>query len=702
LADEPTKKPSYDPLTEILRYYSGKKPVEEKSKTENLRTLEETLQYYIIDGEKKDLDKNLKKALEKYSALDIINTILLEGMKIVGELFGKGEMQLPFVLQSAEVMKQAVAYLEPHMSRTDSSQKGTLVLATVKGDVHDIGKNLVDIILTNNGYRVINLGIKCPIDTILKAAEEHCADAIGMSGLLVKSTLIMKENLEVMTERDIKIPVLLGGAALTRRYVEEDLQLVYSAPVSYCEDAFVGLKMMEQLIRGETVPSKAENVLTTASSSAKEIIKRIKIVRHKWHKALEVISDEEFTTRNVSGQWTVHNILSHFIGWEKILNTWFTMILSKDTGAITSYSDEQINDLNSTFVRQYESLSRTALLDEWDNLHEGIFNYLNRPDADLNTNLQNKPLWTILSEDVYMHEHYHLQKVQQWITFRPKTLSVPAAEYKRSNIAPAVTIPKPPFWGSRIVEDIPLDIVFPYINEVALFRGQWQFVKGKMNDEEYYHFLQDQVMPVFNIWKHRSAHERLLVPRVVYGYFPCQSERNDLIIYHDDLRTERYRFHFPRQTQLPLYCLSDFFASKESGVMDVLGCHLVTVGAQASEYSAKLFNGDNYADYLYFHGLSVETAEAAAEYWHRRIREELNIHHDDHAEIRKWFQQKYQGSRYSFGYPACPNLEDQKGLFELLQPERIGVTLSSGYQMHPEQSTSAIIAHHPKAKYFNV
>lgn len=702
MSDESSKKVVYDPLTEILKYYSDKKPDEKKGDAPVTRSLEETLRYHIIDGEKKDLETNLDQALKKYSALDIINTILLEGMKTVGELFGKGEMQLPFVLQSAEVMKKAVAYLEPHMPRTESAQKGTLVLATVKGDVHDIGKNLVDIILTNNGYKVVNLGIKCPIDAMLAAVEEHHANAVGMSGLLVKSTLIMKENLEVMTERVLKIPVLLGGAALTKRYVDEDLRQVFREPLFYCEDAFAGLRAMEQIMRGEVVQEKAENILAIPAEASKEIIKRLKIVRHKWHKALGTLSDEDFSSRTISGTWSVHNILAHIVGWATILTDWLNTISRGEAGAITLYDENRFDEVNASSVKQYASLDRASLTDLWDQKHGEIIQFLDQPDCNLRVTLQGTPLWKIISEYTYMHEHHHLEKLQAWIARRPKAMAAAPVSPRRSAVPPAEAIPQPPFLGTRIVETIQLNTVFPFINEVALFRGQWQFVKGAMTDEAYVRFIEEKVRPVFDYWKQRSIDEKLLIPKVVYGYFPCQSDGNDLIVYHDDARTERLRFHFPRQAQPPYLCLSDFFASVDSGRMDILGAHVVTVGAQASDFSLRLFGGDSYSDYLYFHGLSVETAEALAEYWHRKIREELHIHQDDHAEIKKWFQQKYQGSRYSFGYPACPDLEDQKLLFELLRPERIGVTLSDEWQMVPEQSTSAIIVHHPKAKYFNV
>jgi 5-methyltetrahydrofolate--homocysteine methyltransferase len=512
-------------------------------------------------------------ALESYSALDIINTILLDGMKVVGELFGSGQMQLPFVLESAEVMKSAVRFLEPHMEKVGgASSKGTMVLATVKGDVHDIGKNLVDIILTNNGYKVINLGIKQPIENILSAFEEHSADAIGMSGLLVKSTLIMKENLEIMNERGLNTPVVLGGAALTRRYVEEDLKSIYKGKLFYARDAFDGLHVMDALSG------------TTGNG-------------HKTD-GLEAGSAQE--------------------------------------------AAEDIEDLIGE-------------------------------EAKLQIRKRPKP--------VYLGD---------------------TTDTTRSDVKVDVRIPEPPFFGSRVVKDIPLQEVFDFVNQTALFKGQWQYKQGKRSAEEYKKIVDEKVMPVYEELKSRCIKEALLVPQVVYGYYACQSEGNDLIIYEDDQKTERLRFTFPRQRIGRRLCLSDFFAPKESGRVDTVAFHLVTVGRRATEYSQELFAKDNYADYLYFHGLSVEAAEALAELWHKRIREELGIAQKDAKILTKLFHQGYQGSRYSFGYPACPNLEDQSKLFELIDPSRIGVELTEEFQLDPEQSTSAIIVHHEEAKYFSI
>jgi len=568
-----SRKCIFDPLTELMSYYAGQK--QEALKDHGIKgdTAEERLKNRIIEGDKVGLQKDLDEALQRHAAIEIINTILLDGMKVVGDLFGSGQMQLPFVLQSAEVMKSSVAYLEKFMEKDEGSQKGTMVIATVKGDVHDIGKNLVDIILTNNGYKVINLGIKCPLESMLNAAEEHKADAIGMSGLLVKSTLIMKENLEEMNQRELSIPVILGGAALTRRYVEQDLRSVYKGKVFYANDAFDGLKLMQSIKGGVTVVA---------------------------------------------------------------------------------------NPGNGTAEPAEESL----------------------------TGSEAKIALVLAEED--------------------KGSGV--QESKVNRMAP---VPRPPFWGSRIVEDVPLDDVFSFVNDIALIRGQWRIVKGQLSPEEYKKILDEKIYPDYRELKARVKRDKLLEPKVAYGYFPCQSKGNDLIIYQPPSAVSKFdfklsqlrewmRFSFPRQTDDRHLCIADFFSSVESRRIDVAAFHLVTVGKVASEYSRKLYNAHNYKDYLYFHGLSVESAEALAELWHKRIREELGIAGKDAKEMKRLFGQGYQGSRYSFGYPACPNLEDQAKLFKLVKPERIGVKLTEEFQLEPEQSTSAIIVHHPDARYFNI
>ncbi len=521
-------------------------------------------------------------------------------MKTVGDLFGSGQMQLPFVLQSAEVMKAAVKYLEPLMEKADATDKGTLVLATVKGDVHDIGKNLVDIILTNNGYKVVNLGIKQPIDDILRSWEETNADAIGMSGLLVKSTLVMRDNLELMNERGINVPVILGGAALNRRYVDADLIPLYNGQLFYARDAFDGLHAMDGLTRKTEFGTEDTE-----------------------------ITEKEKARKAVAGNGK-----------------------RAETRPVGSVPDdiqtvEDAEDLVGEDAKLGKAAARVSTRSAGDTTHT-----------------------------------------------------------TRSDIATDVEIPKAPFYGSKVVEITDLTKVFDFINETALFKGQWQYKQGKKSKEEYEAVLTETVYPKFKEIKAQAIREKLLEAKLVYGYFPCQSSGNDLIVYRDDEKTERLRFIFPRQAVEQRggknLCLADYFASVESGKMDVVAFDLVTMGRKASEHSAQLFKSDNYTDYLLFHGLSVESAEALAEMWHKRIREELGIAGNDAPELAKLFHQGYQGSRYSFGYPACPNIEDQTKLFELLQPERIGVELTDEFMLDPEQSTSAIVLHHPEAKYFNI
>ena len=584
---------TYDPLTIFTTMFEGKKRQSLKQDISEL-PIEEKLQRHIIDGEKIGLEDSLNQALKKYEALEIINVHLLGGMKVVGELFGSGQMQLPFVLQSAESMKAAVKFLEPYMEKVEGkSHKGTMVLATVKGDVHDIGKNLVDIILTNNGYNIVNLGIKQTIDTILTACDEHKPQAIGMSGLLVKSTLVMRDNLEIMNERGIDTPVVLGGAALNRRYVDNDLVPLFNSKLFYARDAFDGLNAMDELTQKDsaTENTKGNKVKTKNAASVPGA------VATGSNNSIETVADVE-----------------DLVGEDAKLGKQAARVSAKQTGDTT-----------------------------------------------------------------------HTTK---------------------SDVQPVGNLPTAPFYGSKVVEIKDLTKIFDFINETALFKGQWQYKQGKKSKEEYQEILESEVYPRYKEIKAKATGEKLLEAKLVYGYYPCQSDGNDLVIYEDDEKTEKQRFTFPRQ---PLeqrgsknLCLADFFAAKESGKIDVVPFHLVTMGRRASEHSAKLFKNDDYTNYLLFHGLSVESAEALAEMWHKRIRTELGIDGNDAPEMNKLFKQGYQGSRYSFGYPACPNIEDQTKLFELLKPERIGVELTDEFMLDPEQSTSAIILHHPDAKYFNV
>ncbi|HTR23401.1 MAG TPA: methionine synthase [Terriglobales bacterium] len=570
-----------DPLQVYMQHFAGKKGKPQAQTTAHVETLsiEDKLKFAIINGEKsvgegehkRTLDDLLEDALKQYTALDLINTVLLDGMKTVGDLFGARKMQLPSVLDSAGVMKAAVAYLEPKMEKkTGAQQKATIVLATVKGDVHDIGKNLVDIILSNNGYKVVNLGIKQPGDSIIHAATEHKADAIGLSGLLVKSTLEMKYVIQELERQQLKYPVICGGAALTRKYVEDDLRREYSNAVFYAEDAFAGLHVMEDLAS----------------------------------------EDGQRTNRLAEGKT----------------------------------------------VKEY---SKAAAVDEETG---------------------------------------------------------PVFAERSAVVTDASDIPAPPFWGVRVEKAYDLREIFPYINDTALFKNQWQLKTA--SQEDYARLVEEKYRPIKKKLEEEVVAAGLFEPKVVYGYFPAQGEGNDIIVYdpstcgagtlarsaeQSSAGRELLRFTFPRQREGRKLSIADFFARKSSGTMDVLGLSLVTIGPKATIETQRLFEAGEYTRYLYLHGLSVETAEALAEFHHKKMREELGIAGEDSPHIRDLFHQKYRGSRYSFGYPACPNLEDQTKLFKLLDPEKnVGVRLTSGFLLEPEQSTSAIVVHHPAAKYFVV
>jgi 5-methyltetrahydrofolate--homocysteine methyltransferase len=567
-----------DPLQVYMAHFAGMKGKPPASTTAQVDTLsvEDKLKFAIINGEKsvgdgankKTLEVLLEDALASYSPLELINTVLLDGMKTVGDLFGARKMQLPSVLDSAGVMKQAVAYLEPKMEKKTGSQKGTIVLATVKGDVHDIGKNLVDIILSNNGFKVINLGIKQPGDSIIRAAQEHKANAIGLSGLLVKSTLEMKYVIQDLERQKLEFPVICGGAALTRKYVEDDLRREYANAVFYADDAFSGLHIMEDL----TTENGARDARLKEGRTVKEYAKAAAV-------------DDE-------------------------------------TGPVFAERSAVVTD--------------------------------------------------------------------------------------------APNIPAPPFWGVHVHKDYGLREVFRYINETALFKNQWQLKTASQSD--YVRLVEERFRPVLTRLQEEVVQSGLFAPAVVYGYFPAQGDGNDVIVYEppraearrcgnrwDGDTREVLRFTFPRQKEGRRLSISDFFAPKSSGKMDVIGLSLVTIGPKATVATQRLFESGEYTKYLYLHGLSVETAEALAEFHHKKMREELGIGNDDSREIRDLFHQKYRGSRYSFGYPACPNLEDQTKLFALLKPEEnVGVRLTSTFLLEPEQSTSAIVVHHPAAKYFVV
>ncbi len=562
-----------DPLQGYMAHFSGIDPgaKSEEAAVDSL-PLEEQLKQLIIRGErsrgqgdaKQSLEQVLETALVSYSPLELINTVLLDGMKTVGDLFGARKMQLPSVLDSAAVMKAAVAYLEPKMERVEGTQKGTIVLATVKGDVHDIGKNLVDIILSNNGYKVVNLGIKQPADAIIRAAQEHRADAIGLSGLLVKSTLEMKYVIQDLERLQMTTPVICGGAALTRKYVEQDLRQEYSSAVFYAEDAFAGLHVMSDL--------------------------------------------------------------------------------ASEDGAR---------------ARRMEEGSTVKLF----------------PVAP------------------------HIAAAQQ--------LPVLAGPAVRSSwVVPEEQTPQPAFWGNRVCKDFDLDLIFSYINETALFKNQWQLKTASASD--YLRLVEEKYRPILRELKAEIKEQGWFWPKLVYGFYPAQSDGNDVVVYEPEdaaasAPRERLRISFPRQREGRQLSIADFFHPRDSGRMDVIGFSVVTIGDRASEATKTLFDAGDFTRYLYVHGLGVETAEALAEYAHKLMREQLGIAGDDAPEVRDLFHQKYRGSRYSFGYPACPNLEDQTRIFELLRPEEaIGVRLTEGFHLEPEQSTDALVVHHPQAKYFVV
>jgi 5-methyltetrahydrofolate--homocysteine methyltransferase len=553
------RRDGYDPLQKFLDLFEGVDAASVRAaRAEELAGLPlwERLKRRIVDGELDGLNADLDEALSQRPALEIVNEVLLDGMKTVGELFGSGQMQLPFVLQSAEVMKTAVAYLEPHMDKTDEDGKGRIVLATVKGDVHDIGKNLVDIILSNNGYEVFNLGIKQPMSSILDAAKEHRADVIGMSGLLVKSTVIMRENLEELNSRGLaeRWPVLLGGAALTRAYVEQDLAGLFGGEVRYARDAFEGLRLMDALMA----------------------VKR------------------------------------------------------GDSGATLPPLRE----------RRVRTGARLEVTEPGD---------------------------------------------------------MPA----RSDVASDNKLPDPPFWGDRVVKGIPMADYTAFLDERATFMGQWGLKAARGGEgPSYEELVESEGRPRLRMWLDRVRTEGLIEAGVVYGYFPCVSEGDDLVVLHDD-GSERTRFTFPRQRRDRHLCLSDFFRRRESGEIDVVGFQLVTVGTKVSGRTQELFEKNAYRDYLELHGLSVQLAEALAEFWHTRMRSELGFGGEDPEDVEEFFKLGYRGARFSFGYGACPDLEDRAKIVELLKPDRIGVSLSEEFQLVPEQSTDAIVVHHPEAKYFN-
>ncbi len=555
-----------DPLQVFIGLFMDRK-AEASTKKSRPEAVEERLSQRIVDGDRIDLDSDLKLAMETHKPLDIINNFLLDGMRIVGELFGAGKMQLPFVLQSAETMKAAVSFLEPFMEQVEGQEKGTMVLATVKGDVHDIGKNLVDIILTNNGYKVINLGIKQPVQAIIDAAKTHKANAIGMSGLLVKSTVVMRENLEEMTLQGLDIPVILGGAALTRRYVEEDCHKAYgSGLVAYARDAFDGLDLMEKAVSG-------------------------------------------------------------------------------------------------TFAGHV---------------------------AAIEANNRGKP----------MNNRRTLGKATEVRPLRP--LELDEIRLRRNELNRDLPVPVPPFWGARTLDRVQVKALVPFLNERMLYQFHWGYRKDGRTLEEFKSWAGKELKPTLNRILTEAIDADILRPQGAYGYWRAAAEGNDVILFGDDGVRELTRFTFPRQAKDGGLCIADFFRDVSSGVLDVIGLQVVTMGQHASEVAREWFAANRYQDYLYLHGLSVEMAEAMAEFVHKRIRAELGFADEEARDIDGLLHQQYRGSRYSFGYPACPRVEDQKQILELLGAERLGIHLTDEFQLDPEQSTSALVVLHPQAKYFSV
>jgi len=574
----------YDPLTTLTSLFEGVSAKEARASGPSLADLpvEDRLKQHIIDGERIGLEQALTDGLQKYKPLEIVNTFLLDGMKVVGELFGSGQMQLPFVLQSAETMKSAVAFLEPHMEKVigadgklESSAKAKLLIATVKGDVHDIGKNLVDIILTNNGYEVINLGIKQSVEAIIEAQKMHGADCIAMSGLLVKSTAFMKDNLDAFNQADIDVPVILGGAALTPRFVNKDCRNVYHGQVIYGRDAFTDLRFMDALVEAK----KSNN----------------------WDnkKGFLVESPEGFDLGKAE----------------------------PDPGDL----DEPAKPTNQT---------------------------------DL-----------MISSD-------------------------------RSAAVPEEQALKPPFWGTKILlqDEIPFEQIFAYLDRQALFVGQWQLRKNQnQSREEYDQIIQSKAEPVLKEWIERIKAEDLLTPRVAYGYFPCGRDGNSVVIY-DPANPSKClgRFELPRQRSGNRYCIADFYRDlNNQSATDVIPMQAVTMGETATAFAKELFKADRYSDYLYFHGLGVQLAEALAEWTHARIRGEMGFSTEEPSNLKDVLAQRYRGSRYSFGYPACPNVADSRPQLTWLGADRIGLSMDESDQLDPEQSTTALVALHSKARYFS-
>lgn len=538
-------------LFDFIKHFESKQGIfKEEAQEDSSQPLDERIKNRLINGSRSGLEALLLEQLQTMGPIEIINQILIAGMKVVGELFGAGEMQLPFVLQSAEVMKFAVDILEPYMDRTDQQAQTSIVLATVQGDVHDIGKNLVDIILSNNGYKVYNLGIKCEIETMLSKVREVKADALGMSGLLVKSTIVMKENLEYMKKQGLEVPVLLGGAALNRKYVDETCAPILDAPVAYCEDAFEGLRAMNHIKAGD-----------------------------------------------------------------------FAQVAEADRIKFAS---------------------------------------------------------------------------------RKKVAPPKPTEHEMTPVDTGVPVPQPPFWGNRIMQDLDLDQIWEFVNENALFKMRWGYKPGKLSHAQFFELIDKTVKPEYEKLKQMVRDNKLFEPQLIYGYYPAQSEGQELIIYREDKSAEWMRIPFPRQRWEGGRSIVDFFKSRESGQMDMVGFQIVTIGPRADSYAHELYRENRYKEYLLFHGFGVETTEALAEYWHKQMRIEMGIAGADGKDVAELTRQIYQGCRYSFGYPACPDLMENRRIHQILEADRIGVSLTETGLMVPEQTTSALVVHHKQARYFAV
>ena len=653
------RREGYDPLVTFLGLFEGASGtgVDAADRAAELAALpvDERLHRRVVDGEPNGLTDDLDEAMAAGAApLEIVNGTLLGAMKEVGELFGSGQMQLPFVLQSAEVMKAAVAHLEPHMESTGESGKGLLVLATVKGDVHDIGKNLVDIILSNNGYRVVNLGIKQPVSAILDAAEQYDADAIGMSGLLVKSTVIMKENLLELNQRGLatRFPVLLGGAALTRSYVEQDLHEVYDGEVYYARDAFEGLSLMDGLM---------EHRRTAGTQGREE----------------QPSSPSTLRGTTLAPQGAVLPISPTQGGAQ-----------SPPKSGVQSGAQSQPQSVGGS-DRGDRPLTPREAQEERRQRRARTRRILDARRATSERSAAPDDAGTADTADT-------------------------ADTAGRSDVDPHAPVPQPPFLGARVVRGLAVADIAGYLDERALFLGQWGLKPTRGGTgPSYEDLVVSDGRPRLRYWLDRLQAESILAPAVAYGYFPCVSEGDELVVLTAPLSdggTERARFRFPRQSRDRHLCLADFFRSRVSaeadGTSDVVAFQIATMGQRVSEFANELFAAHAYRDYLEVHGLSVQMTEALAEYWHARVREELVLPDgtrasgEDSPELAGLFRQGYRGSRYSFGYPACPDLEQQTILMDLLDPGRIGVSLSEEFQLVPEQSTSALVVHHPEAKYF--